>query len=70
MPYLVDLPNPGIKTGSPKLQVDSLPTELSGELLYERKLNLHIISASPPPFLPSFISHLSSIYCVPSSRDT
>ena len=26
-----DLPNPGIKPGSPTLQVDSLPTELSGK---------------------------------------
>ena len=26
----VDLPNPVIKPGSPALQVDSLPTELSG----------------------------------------
>jgi len=26
-----DLPNPGIKLGSPVLQVDSLPTELSGK---------------------------------------
>ena len=26
-----DLPNPGIKLGSPALQVDSLPTELSGK---------------------------------------
>ena len=25
------LPNPGIKLGSPALQVDSLPTELSGK---------------------------------------
>ena len=25
-----DLPNPGIEPGSPALQVDSLPTELSG----------------------------------------
>ena len=25
-----DLPNPGIKPGSPALQADSLPTELSG----------------------------------------
>ena len=25
-----DLPNPGIKPGSPALQVDSLPTELQG----------------------------------------
>ena len=27
-PFSVDLPNPGIKPGSPTLQVDSLPTEL------------------------------------------
>jgi len=26
-----ELPNPGIKPGSPALQVDSLPTELSGK---------------------------------------
>jgi len=30
MPFLGDLPDPGIKLGSPALQVDSLPTELSG----------------------------------------
>ena len=28
----MDLPNPGIELGSPALQVDSLPTELSGKL--------------------------------------
>ena len=27
-----DLPNPGIKPGSPALQADSLPTELQGKL--------------------------------------
>jgi len=27
----VDLPNPGIELGSPVLQADSLPTELSGK---------------------------------------
>ena len=27
----MDLPDPGIKLGSPALQVDSLPTELSGK---------------------------------------
>jgi len=26
-----DLPNPGIETGSPALQVDSLPSELPGK---------------------------------------
>ena len=29
-PFSRDLPNPGIKPGSPALQADSLPTELSG----------------------------------------
>ena len=27
----MDLPDPGIESGSPALQVDSLPTELSGK---------------------------------------
>ena len=32
-PFLLagDLPNPGIEPGSPALQADSLPTELSGK---------------------------------------
>ena len=30
MPSPADLPNPEIKPGSPPLQADSLPTELSG----------------------------------------
>ena len=29
-PYLMDLPNPGIKPGSPALQADSLPSEPTG----------------------------------------
>ena len=29
-----DLPCPGIEPGSPELQVDSLPTELSGKPLF------------------------------------
>jgi len=32
MPSPVDLPDPGIKPGSPALQVDSLPTKLTGKL--------------------------------------
>ena len=28
LPFLVDLPDPGLKPGSPALQVDFLPTEL------------------------------------------
>ena len=31
MPFQGDLPDPGIELGSPALQVDSLPTELSGK---------------------------------------
>ena len=31
IPSPVELPDSGIKPGSPVLQVDSLPTELSGE---------------------------------------
>ena len=31
IPSPADLPDPGIKLGSPALQVDSLPTELSGK---------------------------------------
>ena len=34
----MDLPDPGIELGSPALQVNSLPTELSGKpLSYDRK---------------------------------
>ena len=31
IPSLVKLPDPGIEHGSPALQMDSLPTELSGK---------------------------------------
>ena len=30
-PFLQDLPDPGIEPGSPELQVDSLPAELTGK---------------------------------------
>ena len=35
-PSPADLPNPGIKPGSPALQVDSLPTELPGKPIWRR----------------------------------
>ena len=35
MPSPVDLPKPGIESGSPALQADSLPTELSRNPLNE-----------------------------------
>ena len=48
-----DLPNPGIELGSPALQVDSLPLELSGKPEHYNKL-----STSFSPFclllIPSF----------------
>ena len=31
IPFLEDLPDPRIEPGSPELQADSLPTELSGK---------------------------------------
>ena len=34
-PFSRDLPNPGIEPGSPGLQEDSLPTELSGKPMGE-----------------------------------
>jgi len=34
IPSPADLPNPGIEPGSPALQADSSPTELSGKPLY------------------------------------
>ena len=38
LPSPGDLPDPGIKPGSPALQADSLPTELLGKPLYPLKL--------------------------------
>ena len=38
MPSPVDLPDPGIELGFPALQVDSLPTELSGKPKPRRKM--------------------------------
>ena len=35
-----DLPDPGIKWGSPALQVDSLPTELSGKAYMQSSVHL------------------------------
>ena len=44
-PPLGDLPNPGIRPGSPAFQVDSLPTELSGKPTEEATIiNIKIIS--------------------------
>ena len=48
-----DLPDPGIEPGSPALQEDSLPTELSGKpfrcvIHYYELIILHMISTSYP----------------------
>ena len=40
IPSPEDLPNPGIKPGSPALQADSLPTELSGKPNYHTHFQL------------------------------
>ena len=68
IPSPVDLPNPGIKPRSPALQVDSLPTELSGkpsqymqrcsDLLLIRHIQIIIVVRAiyTPVYLPrSFI---------------
>ena len=48
IPSPTDLPDPGIKLGSPVLQVDSLPTELSGKPNNtETKLNTWKFHKSP-----------------------
>ena len=47
---LVHLPDPGIESGSPALQVDSLPTELWGKPMTERALlweQIFILTLSP-----------------------
>ena len=38
IPSPADLPNPGIEPGSPALQADSLPTELSGKPVLKLKV--------------------------------
>ena len=43
IPSLADLPNPGIKPGSPILQVDSLPTELLGKPLKKKKKGVNAV---------------------------
>ena len=53
-PSPADLPNPGIKPGSPTLQADSLPTELSGKPI----VNLNKISLKKKKAITVF----SSIY--------
>ena len=48
IPFPADLPDPGIKPGSPTLQEDSLPTELQGKpnmyIFYYLWLRLDIVS--------------------------
>ena len=52
-PFPGDLPNPGIKPGSPALQADSLPTELQGRPVLKLKdiiNHLFLSSGSLPKF--------------------
>ena len=41
IPSSVDLPDPGIKPGSPALQADSLPTELLGKDKVKKQKRVH-----------------------------
>ena len=41
-PFPGDLPNPGLKPGSPALQVDSLLSELPGKAHMYTQVNSHI----------------------------
>ena len=50
MPSLVDLPDPGIELGSPVLEVDSLPTELSGKPTFQNLRLSPFSLAIPSPF--------------------
>ena len=60
IPSLADLPDPGIELGSPALQVDSLPTELSGKPLNDS------IAHSKTKFSKL---HVLRLYC-PKSLET
>ena len=44
MPSPADLPDPGIKPGSPELQADSSPTELSGEPIWLQHMESLIVA--------------------------
>ena len=61
-----DLPNPGIKPGSPALQADALPSDPPGKLVLEANIDLrqctdtlyyakgaHLIPSDPSPTSPA-----------------
>ena len=53
----MDLPDPGIKAGSPALQADSLPTELSGKPILDGErvfLKKDRVSMTPLSFRNEF----------------
>ena len=45
----MDLPNPGIESGSPALQMDYLPTELSGKPFESESESCSVVSDSLQP---------------------
>ena len=62
----MDLPDPGIKHGSPALQADSLPTELQDPALYG-KFPLAICFTYGNVYVSTLLSQLvlpSSFHCV------
>ena len=60
MPSPLDLPDSGIKLGSPALQVDSLPTELSGKPKKE-SMYVYIQLISFADIQPSSLLHPSPV---------
>ena len=63
MPSAVDLPDLGIKLGSPELQVDSLPVEVPGNPCVYVYVYIHIlfIHSSLKRYLDYF--YVLGIYC-------
>ena len=74
IPSPADLPNPGIEPGSPALQVDSLPTELSGKpcqymqrcsnLLSIRHIQIIIVVRAILPLSIHIYTHTYACVCV------
>ena len=67
IPYPVDLPNPGIEPGSPALQADSLPTELSekpyiNSVYMSIPISQYISPPSFPPWHPCLFSTSVSLF--------
>ena len=58
-----DFPNPGIPLGSPALQVDPLPTELSGKLLEHKGDQLLSLPGEQMPGILGGNGHEAAVVC-------